>query len=273
MEQVIRVCFAFDVDGHSLVRAKRQQGIVLPPEITAALAADQSSLFDRVLDFFAAAGLRQTLFVTGKVAESEPDRMASALAAGHEIAFHGHSHLPLCDLSDAEEAREFDDTVDYFRKTFGWQLRGMRAPSYSFGPRTAANLLRSGMSYDSSSPDSFHPFFVPVGTGGYWEIPVQPEMDDWLHCVHVPELGYHAAPKPPGEVLAIYRSSFDRCYLERGCFVTVWHPFVTMSDAYREVAAELLAYIRGHDGVVFCTMAEIAAAGQAGQIAPFEAGR
>ena len=269
MGSVVRVCFTFDVDGLSLAEAKRQQGITLPPQMIEALAADQSSMFDRALDFFAAAGLRQTFFVTGKVASHERNRIAAALDAGHEIAFHGYSHLPLSRLSDAEETREFSDAADYFQKTFGRRLAGMRAPSYSFGPRTPSNLLRSGMIYDSSAVGSFHPYFVPAGSEGYWEIPVLPEMDDWLHCVHLPELGFDAAAKTPAEVLAIYRASFDRCFREQGCFVTVWHPFVTMSDAYRDVAQELLAYIRSFENTAFCTMAEIANCCAAGEIARF----
>ncbi|RWR09220.1 polysaccharide deacetylase family protein [Paenirhodobacter populi] len=272
MAKVVRVCFAFDVDGRSLTEAKRRQGITMSPEMVKTLAEDQSIMFDRVLDFFASTGLRQTFFVTGKVAEDEPERMASALAAGHEIAFHGYSHMPLCHLSDAAEADEFDRTSDYFREKFGVRLLGMRAPSYSFGPRTPGNMRRSGMIYDSSAIDSVHPRFVPAGEAGYWEIPVRPEVDDWLHCVRLPELGYHAPIKSPDEVLAIYCDSFDRCYREAGCFVTVWHPFVTMSDRYRSVAPDLLHHIRQFDGVVFCTMQEIAAACEADLIPACSAG-
>lgn len=264
MEQEgVRVCFTFDVDGLSLLGAKRRVGIRIPLEMDAHLRDDQGHFFDLALAFLNSAGLRQTLFVTGKVAEDEPERIAAALQAGHEIGFHGYSHLPLASLSAEGEQAEFLRTQRYFHDRFGYQLKGMRAPSYSFGPRTPGNMRLTGMTYDSSQAGC-HPFFET--DGGYWEIPVLPEMDDWMHCIRFPELGFNDTPKDPEEVARIYRNCFDHCYREGGCFVTVWHPFVTMSERYRSVATELLAYIRSHARVTFCTMSEIAEACAAGRI-------
>lgn len=262
-QEVVRVCFTFDVDGLSLLTSKRRLGIDIPPEMGTSLRDDQGRFFDLALDFLTSTGSRQTLFVTGKVAEDEPERIAAALQAGHEIGFHGYSHLPLAALSAEDEQAEFLETQRYFQERFGYRLKGMRAPSYSFGPRTPGNMRLTGMGYDSSQAGC-HPFFEPEG--GYWEIPVLPEMDDWMHCIRFPELGFHDNPKDPAEVARIYRACFDHCYRERGCFVTVWHPFVTMSERYRAVATGLLDHIRSHSGVTFCTMSEIAEACAAGQV-------
>ena len=51
-----------------------------------------------VLDLFAAAGTRATLFFLGRIARDDPGLVREAADAGHEIGCHGEEHLRIFNL-------------------------------------------------------------------------------------------------------------------------------------------------------------------------------
>ena len=50
---------------------------------------------NRVLDLFADAGVRASVYVVADLAERHPEIVRRAAAEGHEIGLHGHEHVPL----------------------------------------------------------------------------------------------------------------------------------------------------------------------------------
>jgi peptidoglycan/xylan/chitin deacetylase (PgdA/CDA1 family) len=56
---------------------------------------------DRILGQFAAAGAKGTFFTLGWVAERHPALIRRIVAAGHELASHGHGHQPVHAIGEA----------------------------------------------------------------------------------------------------------------------------------------------------------------------------
>jgi polysaccharide deacetylase family protein (PEP-CTERM system associated) len=91
---------------------------------------------DRLLDLFARRGVRATFFVLGWVAERHPDLVRRLRDGGHEVASHGYEHRRVTSL-DAETFRaDLRRASDAIEAAAGVRVRGFRAPSVSFDPRT-----------------------------------------------------------------------------------------------------------------------------------------
>jgi len=108
---------------------------------------------EQVLERFAEAGVRGTFFTLGWVAQRHPALVRRIVAAGHELASHGHGH----ELVDRIGADAFRADVRRARllleEAGGVAVRGYRAPTFSIGPRTPwahAILAEEGYHYSSS---------------------------------------------------------------------------------------------------------------------------
>jgi polysaccharide deacetylase family protein (PEP-CTERM system associated) len=140
---------------------------------------------DRLLELFAAAGIKATFFVLAWVAERSPALVARIGAAGHELASHGYAHRQIHDQS--REA--FRDDVRRARAIIedaaGQPVGGYRAPSFTVTRRTLWALdvlVEEGYTYDSSIfpihhdrygiPDADrHAFVVSTPAGRLVEVP------------------------------------------------------------------------------------------------------
>lgn len=107
----------------------------------------------RVLDLFAAKGVRATFFVLGWVAERHPGLIRRIVAEGHELASHGYDHTRVIYMDQRVFREDVVRTRGILEDTGGVRVRGYRAPSYSIG---AGNLwaldvlLETGHEYSSS---------------------------------------------------------------------------------------------------------------------------
>jgi polysaccharide deacetylase family protein (PEP-CTERM system associated) len=108
---------------------------------------------DRVLERFAAHRVRATFFTLGWVAERHPALIRRIVAAGHELASHGHGHELVNEIgadafrADIRRARQVLEDVS------GTAVIGYRAPTFSIGPHTPwahAILAEEGHRYSSS---------------------------------------------------------------------------------------------------------------------------
>jgi len=125
----------------------------------------------RMLDLFAAADARATLFVLGKFAERHPDVIRAAASAGHEIASHGFGHVEVHRLTPAELREDLRRASDVIADACGVTPIGYRAPVFSIGRRNLwalAVLAEEGYAYDTS----IFPFAGPRYGIGDW--PVEP---------------------------------------------------------------------------------------------------
>lgn len=108
---------------------------------------------DRLLDIFSKFGARATFFVQTLVAEQYPELIARIFAEGHEIASHGHGHVPLFRLSPAEFSRDLGASLEILKQLTHTAVQGYRAPDFSIRRDTSWAwdvLVQHGISYSSS---------------------------------------------------------------------------------------------------------------------------
>jgi len=107
---------------------------------------------DRVLALFADAGVKATFFTLGWVAEREPDLIRRIVAAGHELASHGHGHELVNTLGPAGFRADIRRAKAVLEDVGGVEVRGYRAPTFSIGAATPwAHVILAEEGYDYSS--------------------------------------------------------------------------------------------------------------------------
>lgn len=138
----------------------------------------------RLLDIFAEAGVRATFFTLGWVAERHPALIRRIVAAGHELASHGHGHELINLLGEARFRADVTRARAVLQDAGGVAVAGYRAPTFSLGARTPwahAVLAEAGYRYSSSiypvrhdlygSPDAPRAPYRVAG-GALWELPM-----------------------------------------------------------------------------------------------------
>jgi peptidoglycan/xylan/chitin deacetylase (PgdA/CDA1 family) len=146
-----------------------------------------------VLDRFAA---RATFYVPGVMVEEDPGVFRELLAAGHELAHHGHAHLPTHSLDAAGERDELERGSAALASV-GVTPRGYRSPGWELTPITLSRLPELGFEWDSSLMADDRPYRLP---NGLLELPVHWSLDD------VPYFQRHA---PVDEIAAVWIAEHD----------------------------------------------------------------
>jgi polysaccharide deacetylase family protein (PEP-CTERM system associated) len=130
------ISFTMDLEGYGL------RGMAAPP-IERAVATILS----------ATDGRRGTIFVVGELARERPELVRMCVEGGHEIALHGHRHVPIDELGE----RGFRDDLRRGRAAVedvaGHSVIGYRAPLFSLTrmtPWAPAALAEEGFVYSSS---------------------------------------------------------------------------------------------------------------------------
>lgn len=124
-----------------------------PPDTWDRQAVRVERNIERILEMFAQSGARATFFTLGWIAERYPNVVRSIVAAGHELASHGHAHQRASDQSPAEFLEDISRAKRLLEDIGGQQVSGYRAPSFSIG---VANqwafdcILEAGYRYSSS---------------------------------------------------------------------------------------------------------------------------
>jgi peptidoglycan/xylan/chitin deacetylase (PgdA/CDA1 family) len=147
---------------------------------------------ERVLEVFERHGARATFYVPGVTLLADPPRFAELVAAGHELAHHGHAHLPTSSCDEREELVRGLDAL----ASIGVRARGYRSPGWELTPRTLSLLPELGFAWDSSLMGDERPYRL----GELVELPVHWRLDD------VP---YWSAMRDPREVLAIWTAEHE----------------------------------------------------------------
>jgi polysaccharide deacetylase family protein (PEP-CTERM system associated) len=108
---------------------------------------------DRLVDVFAAAGVRATFFTLAWVAERHPDLVRRIVAAGHELGSHGMSHIRADRQTPAVFSADVRESKARLEDIGGVAVRGYRAATFSIGRDNfwAYDLLaEAGYDYSSS---------------------------------------------------------------------------------------------------------------------------
>ena len=133
---------------------------------------------NRVLDLFAAAGVKGTFFTLGWVAERFPTLIRRIVDQGHELASHGWDHTRVFTQNPETFREDVRRTRLLLEDTGGTAVAGYRAATFSITAQTmwAFPILRQeGYHYSSSInpirhdlygiPDASRVPFYPVGDG------------------------------------------------------------------------------------------------------------
>lgn len=132
----------------------------------------------RVLELFAAAGVRATFFMLGCIAERHPRLVRAIVAEGHELASHGMSHYRVFEQTPDAFREDISTTKKILEDTGGVAVKGYRAASFSINRKTwwaFEVLAETGYLYSSSVnpirhdhygvPDADRFAFRPDGSG------------------------------------------------------------------------------------------------------------
>jgi polysaccharide deacetylase family protein (PEP-CTERM system associated) len=115
-----------------------------------------------VLAFLAERSVRGTFFVTGEIAENNPDLVREVADHGHELAFHGFHHVPFTQLEPDQLREEAKRAKALLEDLGGREVGGFRAPQFSLVPesRWAVDVLGElGFTYSSSVLPARSPLF------------------------------------------------------------------------------------------------------------------
>lgn len=186
---------------------------------------------ERLLELFAATGVRATFFFLGEVAERTPGLVRQVAARGHEIGSHGFHHRPLRDVLWREFRADVERSVRTLEDILGTPVYGFRAPYLSIkaGVRWPIEVLAEvGLRYDSS----IVPIDRPPGLelvcprapfrhhNGLWEAPVGAlPLGPFWHLPLANGSGMRLLPP------RLFRHCVDRFEREVGAGVFYLHPW------------------------------------------------
>jgi len=109
---------------------------------------------DEVLALFAEAGIHGTFFTLGWVAERHPALIRRIVAAGHELASHGHGHELVSRIGPAAFRADLIRAKGLLQDAGGVAVTGYRAPTFSLSPSLTPwaydILAETGHGYSSS---------------------------------------------------------------------------------------------------------------------------
>lgn len=108
---------------------------------------------DRILAMLGQHDAKATFFTLAWIAERYPSMVRRIVAAGHELASHGHSHRRASDQLPEEFLSDISCAKSILEDCGGVPVRGYRAPSFSIGAKNSWALeciQRAGYAYSSS---------------------------------------------------------------------------------------------------------------------------
>ena len=238
----------------------------------------------RVLKLFRELGLKATWFVPGHSIESFPEQVKMIVDDGHEIGMHGYSHENPISMTAEQEEAVLVKCIDLITGVAGRRPTGYVAPWWEFSHVTGELLLKHGIKYDHSLMHrDFECYYVRVGDR-WTKIDFSLSADQWMaplergtetDLVEIPANWYlddlppmmfiKAAPNShgfvnPRDIEQMWRDQFDYVYREYddAVFPMTIHPDVSGRPQVLLMLERVARYIKGHEGVRFCTFDEMA---------------
>ncbi|MET8968653.1 polysaccharide deacetylase family protein [Streptomyces hydrogenans] len=211
----------------------------------------------RILRLLAEYDTRGTFFVPGHTAELYPGMVEDVLAAGHEIAHHGHMHLRSDKVSAAEQRAEIEKGLAALTAAGAPVPTGYRSTSWELTPETFGLLVEHGFGYDSSCMGDDRPYYETHGGSSLLELPVHWSLDDW------PRYGWNidtgGNQTAPGELYTSWLTEYEWAKAERRHVCYTMHPEVIGRPQRFAELARLVAAVAedGHAWTV--PLADVAA--------------
>jgi len=210
--------------------------------------------------------------------------MKAVADAGHEIGIHGYSHENPIAMTREQETEVLDKCIDLVERLSGRRPTGYVAPWWEFSNVTNELLLERGIKYDHSlMHDDFTPYYVRVGDQwtkidyagkpadwmvplkrgqetGLIEIPANWYLDDLPPMMFIKKAPNSHGFVNPRDIEQMWRDQFDWVYREMdyAVFPMTIHPDVAGRPQVLLMLERLFDYMKGHEGVRFVTMNEMA---------------
>jgi peptidoglycan/xylan/chitin deacetylase (PgdA/CDA1 family) len=265
----VSVCLTFDFDAISVwigSMGSRSPGNISRGEFGVIGA-------HRLLDLLAEQDIRSTWFVPGHTIDTYPDAARAIDEGGHEIGHHNYCHENPRTLELAQERVVIERGIECIARLTGSPPAGYRSPAWDLSPNTLGLLQEFGFVYDSSLMANDFSLYRPrIGdephTDGPFsfgqpidlvEIPVDWSLDDWPYF-NVNWPAHHVGLRTPDDVFDVWAAEFDYLYhrLGEGVFTLTMHPQVIGRGHRLLMLERLIEYMKGHKGVAFRTLGEVA---------------
>ena len=191
-------CVTFDMDADSLIHIAHPTDGHSRVSAISMLRYGPEVAIPRIVDSYAALGIRQTFFIPAWCIEQYPAAVEAILEGGHEIAHHGFLHEHPRELGADEEAHWLDRGIEVIERVTGRRPRGWRAPLYNFSHRSADLLVSRGFRYDASLMGDDQPYLLETAGGRLVELPSHWGLDDWPQYVQSIDLDYMMPIRAPG---------------------------------------------------------------------------
>jgi peptidoglycan/xylan/chitin deacetylase (PgdA/CDA1 family) len=254
-----------------------------PDDITRGIYAGKVGI-PRLLKLFRTFDIQATWFVPGHSAETFPKETKQIVDEGHELGLHGYSHENPLALAPKQEEKILVKTRELLTKLGGREPVGYVAPWWELSPVTIDLLSKYGVKYDHSlMHHDFQCYYAPKGEKWY-KIDYTKDPDEWMkplvfgqetRVIEIPANWYlddlppmmfiKKAPNSfgwvsPDVIFQLWKDQFDFLYREYddGVFPMTIHPDVSGRPQCILMHERLIRYIKGHPGVRFCKMEEIA---------------
>jgi allantoinase len=209
----------------------------------------------RVLDVFDEFSIKMSILGVARALEQNPELAKACVARGHEIVSHGYRWIDYCAVPKNIEREHIKRAVEILTGLTGTRPVGWMTGRP--GPNTRRFLVEEGgFLYDRDSLADELPYWLNVGSQPHLVIPYSYEAND-------NRFNENSGFSTADHFLTYMRDAFDMLYQEgrRGSpkLLSIGlHDRLIGRPGRCKGLIELLKYMRGFDGVWFCTGAEIA---------------
>ncbi|MGX6448908.1 polysaccharide deacetylase family protein [Patulibacter sp. S7RM1-6] len=204
----------------------------------------------RILELLDRRGVPGTFFVPGATALRWPDAVRAVVAAGHEVALHGHSHRTLPGMDPDEQREDLLRALDAL-DAVGVRPTGYRAPFWRQTAVTLELLAEHGLRYDSSLMDADRPYVLAVGGRRLAELPVHWGLDDWEQYAFLPEPDIGGRIVAPRRVLELWIDELDAMRTTGSLCALTCHPFLSGRPGRVAALDRFVAHAQEHGDVAF----------------------
>lgn len=206
----------------------------------------------RLLDAFKSRGLPATINLVGLAGENVPEPLAAMIAAGFDIQCHGWRWIDYHTLSETEEQRHIQRSIDQVVRLTGKRPLGYYAGLPSLNTRRLCAEM--GFLYDSDSYDDERPYWSTEFSRPLLVLPYSLDTNDSRFA--------RSAGYETGDQFFTYiRDSFDVLREAGDTMLTVGlHARLIARPGRIGALWRILDYIQSHEDAWICKRADVARA-------------
>ena len=138
----------------------------------------------RLMGILDGAGISANVYVSGVLAERDPDQVRAVAHAGHEIVTHGYAQdLVPASLTPEEDEDYVRRATDGLTTVMGAQPTGWISPRATAGDDTFRRLVRHGYKWQGDALDDDLPYLQTYPEGDLVAVPLTIEINDLSHAM------------------------------------------------------------------------------------------